>query len=109
MCRVNTVNTVNTVMDIPMVYYKRTTVHNLTGQWLLVDNPYRQWIQGYFQQRVRDVPVVIVANEENGNRTMLLCTMDTNDKIRGETTRGERIEIIWCRENIAEETLARYI
>ena len=101
-----------------MVYYKRTTVNNMTGEWLLVDSPYRQWIQGYFQQRVRDVPVVIVAHEgheghegqeENGNRMMLLCTMDTNDKITCETTRGERIEIVWCRENIAEETIARYV
>ncbi len=94
-------------MESPMAYYKRSAVGNRIGQWRPVDSPYRQWIHNYFRQPVRDHPVIVVT-QEDGNDIAFECMAETNDKISGVTTGGQRMEIVWCREDRADETLARY-
>jgi hypothetical protein len=96
-----------------MIYYKRTSVqplrhHNRIGQWQRVDAPYRQWIQAYFRQPIRDQPVIVVAEDEEGGDITLQCMAETNDKISGVTTAGLRVEIVQCRQSLADETLSRY-
>ena len=91
-----------------MVYYKRTTIDNQIEQWTPVDSPYRQWIHSYFHQPTRDHSVMVVTRDEDGDDIAFECMAETNDKITGVTTGGQRIEIVWCREDRADETLARY-
>lgn len=101
-------------MDSPQVYYKRTTDGNQIGQWLEVhNNPryshYRDWIRSYFQQPLRDIPVTVVTQTEDGYDIALTeCIAETNDKFTGVTTGGQRIELLWSREDRINETLARY-
>ena len=93
---------------VRMLYYQRTTIRNRMGQWHEVGLPYSQWIQEYFRQPIRDQMVSVTAVDEDGDRVHYRCMAETNDKLSGWIMDEVRVEIVQCRENRVEETLARY-
>lgn len=90
-----------------MVYYYRSSHNNLISEWEEVGLPYRDWIQAYFRQSVRDHPVNLIVEDEDGDDVALRCMADSNDKITG-VSHGRRIEIVQCRRELVELTLTRY-
>lgn len=90
-----------------MVYYFRSSHHNRITEWQEADTPYCDWIRAYFRQSVRDQPVTITVEDDDGDDVNLECMADSNDKITG-VMNGQRIEILQCHRDRIEETLERY-
>lgn len=90
-----------------MEYYFRPTRNNVIGLWQEADSHHRRLIIAYFRQPIRDHPVDIRVEDDDGNEVLLQCMAETNDKITG-TLDGVHIEIVQCRRDRVEETLARY-
>ena len=96
----------------PMRYYQRTQMERHPGNqltnWYRASRICSQWIQVYFQQPIRDRLVRVAATDEDGDAVHFDCMADTNDKITGTTPSNTRYEILQCRADLIDETLARY-
>lgn len=83
-------------------YWRKHHRNNKISQWTRdqENGLYMQWIRSYFQQPIRDQPILVVGTHpESGEERSLRCMADNNEKITGVTFGGNQIEIIWGYSN----------
>lgn len=92
-------------------YWRKHNRNNMIGSWERDEENglYMQWIRSYFQQPIRDRPIIVIGTHpDTGEERSLRCMADSNEKITGITgiTFGEsRIEIVW---GYSHQILERY-
>ena len=92
-------------------YWRKHYPDNDISEWKKdADNGiYKSWITTYFQQSVRDQPVlIVVADNDTGYEKTLQCIAESNEKITGVTFGGVRIEIIWGPSHEIQSILRKY-
>lgn len=92
-------------------YWRKHYPDNTISQWKKdgENGLYRSWITTYFQQPIRNHPVlIVVADPQTGYEKTLRCMAESNEKITGITFGGVRIEIVWGPSDQIRSILQRY-